>query len=166
MTRIYGNNNVSSFLLPPVFLCPPFPRVLNWDETIRVSTQTEQRIFEVAQQLGYAPAHRHGKGRPGAGLPAENGHCQMFEPDMVLQDPYYLYMKNELEKECFEHGIETTTFSGISGGSFRDRGKAPWTAFLPSAALRRTRSAALNGILPMRCLWIPPRITRNTTRCP
>ena len=37
-------------------------RVLNRDETIRVSTQTEQRIFEVAQQLGYAPAHRHGKG--------------------------------------------------------------------------------------------------------
>lgn len=44
-------------------------RVLNRDETISVSTQTEQRIFEVAQQLGYAPAHRHGKGRPGAGPP-------------------------------------------------------------------------------------------------
>ena len=85
-------------------------RVLNRDETISVSTQTEQRIFEVAQQLGYAPAHRHGKGETRRGASRlKMGIAQMFEPDMVLQDPYYLYMKNELEKECFEHGIETTT---------------------------------------------------------
>lgn len=99
-------------------------RVLNRDETISVSTQTEQRIFEVAQQLGYAPAHRHGKGETRRGASRlKMGIAQMFEPDMVLQDPYYLYMKNELEKECFEHGIETTTLFRDKRGQFQGPGE-------------------------------------------
>ena len=78
----------------------------------------------MAQQLGYAPAHRHGKGETRRGASRlKMGIAQMFEPDMVLQDPYYLYMKNELEKECFEHGIETTTLFRDKRGQFQGPGE-------------------------------------------
>ena len=66
-------------------------RVLNRDKTISVSAQTQQRIFDVARELGYVPVRSRGRAgtqhTPGA---LKMGIAQMFEPDQVLQDPYYL----------------------------------------------------------------------------
>lgn len=101
-------------------------RVLNRDETISVSAQTQARIFSVAQELGYIPARRRARpeGRHAAGS-LKMGIAQMFEPDRILQDPYYLYMKNELEKVCFEQGIETTTLFRNEEGLFQASGGGP-----------------------------------------
>ncbi len=99
-------------------------RVLNQDKTISVSPQTQRRIFEAAEALGYVP---RGKSRQEAKAPAAGlkmGIAQMFEPDQVMQDPYYLYMKNELEKECFANGIETTTLFRDETGGFTAPGGA------------------------------------------
>ena len=100
-------------------------RVLNRDKTISVSAQTQQRIFDVARELGYVPVRSRGRAgtqhTPGA---LKMGIAQMFEPDQVLQDPYYLYMKNELEKECFANGVETTTLFRGADGDFIAPGAA------------------------------------------
>ncbi len=99
-------------------------RVLNRDETISVSAQTQARIFSVAQELGYVPTRRRVRpeGSRHAATSLKMGIAQMFEPERVLQDPYYLYMKNELEKECFEQGIETTTLFRNEEGLFQAPG--------------------------------------------
>lgn len=99
-------------------------RVLNGDETISVSTQTADRIFSVARELSYVPTRR--RPRPETRRAAGNlkmGIAQMFEPDRVMQDPYYLYIKNELEKECFEQGIETTSLFRNADGKFQALGE-------------------------------------------
>lgn len=97
-------------------------RVLNEDDTISVSVQTAQRIADAARKLGYVPSRRRGKAEHKAAGKYRMGIAQMFEPSQVLQDPYYLYMKNELEKACFEHGIETTTLFRNSEGRFQVSG--------------------------------------------
>lgn len=99
-------------------------RVLKRDKSISVSAQTEQRIFAAAEQLGYVPAYQRGR----IAVRSEESHtkmgiAQMFEPDMVLQDPYYLYMKNELEKVCFKQGIETVTLFRDEQGRFQAPGQ-------------------------------------------
>lgn len=98
-------------------------RVLNQDDTISVSPQTAQRIADTAQRLGYIPTRRRAKAdghRAAEGL--KMGIAQMFEPDQVQQDPYYLYMKNEIEKACFEQGIQTTALFRDGEGLFQVSG--------------------------------------------
>lgn len=94
-------------------------RVLNQDKTISVTPQTQQRILDTAQRLGYVPVRSRSRQESDlsqGGL--KMGIAQMFEPDQVTQDPYYLYMKNEIEKECFANGVETTTLFRGENGDF------------------------------------------------
>lgn len=95
-------------------------RVLNQDKTISVTPQTERRILEAAQELGYVRPRSRARQEAAPEAPAglKMGIAQMFEPEQVTQDPYYLYMKNELEKECFANGIETTTLFRGENGDF------------------------------------------------
>lgn len=94
-------------------------RVLNQDETMIVTPQTQQRILDAAQALGYIPRNGRAKGESSRGTtPLKMGIAQMFENDQVLQDPYYLYMKNALEQVCFARGIETTPLFRNNQGDF------------------------------------------------
>lgn len=96
-------------------------RVLNGDETLSVTAQTEQRIREAAERLGYVPRGR-GRGESPRGRTGRMGIAQMFTDEQVLQDPYYLYMKSALEQVCFQHGFETTTLFRNGQGEFLAQG--------------------------------------------
>lgn len=93
-------------------------RVLNQDESISVTPQTQQRILDAARELGYVPVRRRGRGEPERTVPLKMGIAQMFDSEQVLQDPYYLYMKNALEEVCFAQGIETTPLFRNEEGVF------------------------------------------------
>lgn len=95
-------------------------RVLNQDESISVTSQTQQKILEAAQALGYVPV-RSRKSEGDRTL--KMGIAQMFESEQVMQDPYYLYMKNALEQVCFSRGVETTPLFRDQQGNFAMQGE-------------------------------------------
>ena len=96
-------------------------RVLNQDGSISVTPQTQQRIQDAARELGYIPIRsRNREGERGAAL--RMGIAQMFDTEQILQDPYYLYMKNALEQVCFDQGMETTPLFREAEGSFVPQG--------------------------------------------
>lgn len=92
-------------------------RVLNRDETISVTPQTQQKIFDAAKRLGYAPSRGRARAE-NSGAIRKMGIAQMFEMQQVLEDPYYLYMKTALEQVCFAKGIETTNLFRDERGEF------------------------------------------------
>lgn len=92
-------------------------RVLNRDETISVTAQTQQKIFDAAKRLGYTPSRGRARTETGAAV-RKMGIAQMFEMQQVLEDPYYLYMKTALEQVCFAKGIETTNLFRDERGEF------------------------------------------------
>lgn len=92
-------------------------RVLNRDETISVTPQTQQKIFDAARRLGYTPSRRRVQTEISAAV-RKMGIAQMFEMQQVLEDPYYLYMKTALEQLCFAKGIETTNLFRDEKGEF------------------------------------------------
>lgn len=92
-------------------------RVLNRDETISVTPQTQQKIFESARRLGYTSSRGRARQEEETAV-RKMGIAQMFEMEQVLEDPYYLYMKTALEKVCFAKGIETTNLFRDGKGEF------------------------------------------------
>ena len=98
-------------------------RVLNQDETISVTPQTQQKILETARKLGYVPVRSRGRGEEKPGRCLKLGIAQMFEMEQVMQDPYYLYMKNALEQVCFTKGVETTPLFRDGSGDFVMQGE-------------------------------------------
>ena len=95
-------------------------RVLNRDETISVTPQTQQRILDAARTLGYTPVRSRSRGGVMVERPVtlKMGIVQMFGSEQILLDPYYLYMKNALEEVCFAQGIETTPLFRDAMGNF------------------------------------------------
>lgn len=93
-------------------------RVLNRDETISVTPQTAEKIFAAAKALDYVPARSRAKAE-GAAPIRRMGIAQMLEMEQILADPYYLYLKSALEKQCFSKGIETTNLFRDNAGHFR-----------------------------------------------
>lgn len=76
-------------------------RVLNYDQTLSVSTETKKRIFEVAEQLNYT---KHLKNQP-----AVTGHIglfQWYDENEELEDLYYLSIRMGIEKRAAELGFE------------------------------------------------------------
>ena len=64
-------------------------RVLNHDETLLVLDETKMKIFEAAEDLEY-----------------KIGLVEMYDVSKQLEDPYYLLLKNTVEKECFNNNIK------------------------------------------------------------
>ena len=82
-------------------------RVLNRDSSLSVSDETRERIFKAASELGYKTVgQRYGDD---AFSNKRIGIAQMFELKELLEDIYYLIMKNILEEECFSKQINTVT---------------------------------------------------------
>lgn len=83
-------------------------RVLNKDNTLSVSEDTKQKIFDCAAQLGYKTVGQRYSVEAEKGA-RRIGIAQMFEISEQMEDIYYLIMKNALEEECFAEKINTVT---------------------------------------------------------
>jgi LacI family transcriptional regulator len=76
-------------------------RVLNHDETLNVTAETRQRIFEAAEELEYVfTAKKKSKSKLKVGL----YYSYSLEEELI--DTYYLSIRVALEKKLKENGIE------------------------------------------------------------
>lgn len=97
-------------------------RVLNYDKSLSVLEETRKRIFEVAEALNYKKIKRKGNGERSRQISL--GICQWYSQLEEIGDPYYLAIRNSLEKACYEQQIETKIVfrnaSGLPIGLFDD----------------------------------------------
>ncbi|MGL5314744.1 MAG: LacI family DNA-binding transcriptional regulator [Peptostreptococcaceae bacterium] len=80
-------------------------RVLNHDSTILVTDETKMKIFEVAEELEYKTIKER-KVKKDSTTKLKIGIVEMYDTMMQLEDPYYLLLRNIVEKECFENNME------------------------------------------------------------
>ena len=79
-------------------------RILNDDPTMNASEETRKTILEAAGKLNYQST-RSRRGRT-AKRPVRIGLAEMLSPTELLTDPYYLYLKNNVEQYCVEHNYD------------------------------------------------------------
>ncbi|MGL6106633.1 LacI family DNA-binding transcriptional regulator [Romboutsia sp.] len=79
-------------------------RILNHDSTILVADETKMKIFEVAEELEYKTIKQRKVKNDNNKL--KIGIVEMCDIMMQLEDPYYLLLRNVVEKECFENDME------------------------------------------------------------
>ncbi|BFJ85112.1 LacI family DNA-binding transcriptional regulator [Ruthenibacterium sp. CLA-JM-H11] len=87
-------------------------RVLNQDPSLSVTEQTRQRVLDAARELGYRTVQQRYQAvkipeNTGDRAQPENaekriGIAQMFETEQLLEDIYYMLLKNLLDEACFE----------------------------------------------------------------
>ncbi len=75
-------------------------RVLNLDNTLNVSEETRQRIFETAEKMQYQSPHQKKLSKQ-----LTIGIAQWYTHNQELTDPYYLALRLAVEKECDEDKI-------------------------------------------------------------
>ena len=81
-------------------------RVLNEDETLKVTESTRKMILEAAGRAEYSNKHlANRKISPEGDLKV--GIVEMDATQDSGKDPYYLYLKSDVEKCCFSNGMET-----------------------------------------------------------
>ncbi len=73
-------------------------RILTGDPALSVTPEARQRVLEEAGRLNYA-ATKSRRGRASKSL-LRLGVAEMLTPAQRLDDPYYLYLKEEVERAC------------------------------------------------------------------
>ncbi|MBS6396948.1 MAG: LacI family DNA-binding transcriptional regulator [Clostridiales bacterium] len=80
-------------------------RVLNEDKSLSVTENTRKIILEAAGKLDYTG--KKGQSKKAKAAPPKIGIVEMMDIHNQLEDPYYLYLKRNVESCCFESGLET-----------------------------------------------------------
>ena len=80
-------------------------RVLNNDSGILVADETKEQIFKVADELNYKTVKQR-KNKNIAKKIVTIGIVEMYDVVKQLQDPYYLLLRNIVEKKSFENDIK------------------------------------------------------------
>ena len=80
-------------------------RVLNNDSGILVADETKAQILQVAEELNYKTAKQR-KGKIAGKKLSTIGIVEMYDVVEQLQDPYYLLLRNIVEKNAFENDIK------------------------------------------------------------
>ena len=103
-------------------------RVLNQDPSLSVTEETRQRVLHTAKKLGYQTvqeryqairaAEEHGGQRAPGAAERRIGIAQMFEKQQLLEDIYYLMLKNVLDEICFEKKWTTVMLFRNDQGHF------------------------------------------------
>ena len=103
-------------------------RVLNQDPSLSVTEETRQRVLHTAKELGYQTvqeryqairaAEEHGGQRAPGAAERRIGIAQMFEKQQLLEDIYYLMLKNVLDEICFEKKWTTVMLFRNDQGHF------------------------------------------------
>lgn len=76
-------------------------RVLNYDETLNVSDETRQRVFEAAEQLSYQKSEKKWRKRK-----FKIGLYYSYSLEEELIDTYYLSIRVALEKKLLAEGLK------------------------------------------------------------
>ncbi|HHW00349.1 MAG TPA: LacI family DNA-binding transcriptional regulator [Clostridiaceae bacterium] len=89
-------------------------RVLNHDNTLSVSPETQMRIFKIAEELEYKTVRERKinkikKERPSLGI------VDWYSEVEQLDDPYYLYLMTSIEKKCSLSNINTFRINKYNG---------------------------------------------------
>ena len=103
-------------------------RVLNQDPSLSVTRETRQRVLDAAKELGYRTVQQR---YPAAGTwegpdePPRQGReerrigiAQMFEMQQLMEDIYYMILKNMLDEVCFERHWSTVMLFRNEQGHF------------------------------------------------
>ena len=103
-------------------------RVLNQDPSLSVTEGTRQKVLQTAKELGYRTVQQRYQGIHLSEDPegqhvqriAEKriGIAQMFEKQQLLEDIYYLMLKNVLDEVCFERRWSTVMLFRNDQGHF------------------------------------------------
>lgn len=88
-------------------------RILNDDPTMNASEETRKTILEAAGKLNYKTTKSR-RGRASK-RPMRVGLAEMLSPTELLGDPYYLYLKNNVEQYCVEHGYDIAYLRRVNG---------------------------------------------------
>ena len=109
-------------------------RVLNQDPALSVTDKTRERVLQTAKDLGYrtvqqryqairdqeeAENQQQGTGEKRIGI------AQMFETQQLLEDIYYLMLKNVLDEVCFERHWSTVMLFRNDQGHFVKNDELP-----------------------------------------
>ncbi|MPQ42705.1 LacI family DNA-binding transcriptional regulator [Clostridium tarantellae] len=89
-------------------------RVLNNDSGILVADETKIQIFKVAEELQYQTVKQR-KGKKKKERIFKIGIVDMYNIEKQLSDPYYLLLRNVVEKKCFENEIEVINLHKKNG---------------------------------------------------
>ncbi|MFZ5969854.1 MAG: LacI family DNA-binding transcriptional regulator [Bacillota bacterium] len=82
-------------------------RVLNYDQTLSVTDETRKKIFEVAEDLDYKTVRERNKVQDSR---MKIGLIHWYSEKEELGDPYYLYIRMGVERECFQKNIDLLKF--------------------------------------------------------
>lgn len=109
-------------------------RVLNQDPTLSVTEETRKRVQQTAKELGYRTIQQRyqafqdsdGDGQKQQGTAEKRiGIAQMFEKQQLLEDIYYLMLKNVLDEVCFERHWSTVMLFRNDQGHFVKNDELP-----------------------------------------
>lgn len=84
-------------------------RVLNNDSGILVADETKMQILQIAEELNYKTVKQR-KGKNYNKNMFVVGIVEMYDVVKQLQDPYYLLLRNIVEKKAFENNIKLVRF--------------------------------------------------------
>lgn len=102
-------------------------RVLNQDPALSVTDQTRERVLQTAKELGYRTVQQRYQAirdqeetdsQPQGARERRIGIAQMFERQQLLEDIYYLMLKNVLDEVCFERHWSTVMLFRNDQGHF------------------------------------------------
>lgn len=103
-------------------------RVLNQDPSLSVTEKTRERVLQTAKDLGYRTVQQRYQAfreeedangqRPQGTGERRIGIAQMFEKQQLLEDIYYLMLKNVLDEVCFERRWSTVMLFRNDQGHF------------------------------------------------
>ena len=103
-------------------------RVLNQDPSLSVTEETRNRVLQTARELGYQTVQQRyqtlrapegGDGQKQQGVSERRiGVAQMFEMQQLLEDIYYMILKNMLDEICFEKKWTTVMLFRNDQGHF------------------------------------------------
>ncbi len=79
-------------------------RVLNYDNTLSVSDEKRQLIFEIAESMDYMPPRKRNVRKAQQKL--RIGLVHWYTMNQELDDPYYMAIRLGIEKMCYENSIE------------------------------------------------------------
>ena len=90
-------------------------RILNYDETLSVSPETKLKVLEAVEDLEYIPVRDRRKTITDKSKPCI-GITEWYNNDKIIDDPYYLYLRDMIEKKAAEEGITIFRISKNENG--------------------------------------------------
>lgn len=103
-------------------------RVLNQDPSLNVAEETRVRILKAAKELGYRTVQQRYQAMQEGEIFSERefrqsverriGIAQMFEKQQLVEDIYYMTLKNVLDEICFEKKWTTVMLFRNDEGHF------------------------------------------------